>query len=120
MIDAERRRLFELHAEICKALSNSKRLEIVYHLRDGEKSVDELSQLMEMAKSNLSQHLGVLRQRRLVQTRREGPSVYYRLSSPKVLDACDILGEVLLESLKQDQEFVSILKKVEVRPERRK
>lgn len=116
MVGSERSRLFELHADICKALSNAKRLEIVYHLRDGERSVDELSQLMEMAKSNLSQHLGVLRQRRLVQTRRDGPSVYYRISNPKVLDACEILREVLLESLKQDQEFVSMLKNVDTRP----
>lgn len=110
MVDANKRRMFRLHAEICKTLSNPKRLEILDHLREGEKSVEELTRLMEMSKSNLSQHLGVLRQKNLVTTRRDGLNIYYSVSNAKIHNACDILKEVLLGSLTQNQDLVSMLK----------
>lgn len=109
MVDLAKRRIFELHAEICKTLSNPKRLEILDHLREGEKSVEELTQLMDMSKSNLSQHLSVLRQKRLVKTRRDGLNIFYSIGNAKILGACDILKEVLLGSLTQNQDLVSML-----------
>ena len=52
-----------------------------------------------MRKANLSQHLAVLRQRGIVDTRRDGLNMYYRCANPKMLKACEILKEVLLEQL---------------------
>ena len=90
-------RLFTLHAEVCKAMANPTRLKIINALQHGEQPVRVLAKLLHVRKANLSQHLAVLRQRGIVATRREGLNIYYRCANPKMLKACDILREVLLE-----------------------
>ena len=93
------RQLYELHASICQTLANPKRLEIITHLRDGEKSVTELTEAMQISQANLSQHLGLMRQKGIVVARREGLNIYYRLSNSKIIQACDLMRQVLLENL---------------------
>ena len=96
------RNLYKLHASICHTLANPKRLEIIDKLRVGELSVTELGEALEISQSNLSQHLSVMRQRRIVTTRREGLNVFYRLSNSKITQACDLMRQVLLENLESD------------------
>lgn len=91
--------LYELHASICQTLANPKRLEIIAHLGDGEKTVTELMEAMQISQANLSQHLGLMRQRGIVIARRDGLNIYYRLSNPKMIQACDLMRQVLLENL---------------------
>jgi len=91
--------LFELHAQICQALGNAKRLEIMDALRHGERSVSDLASLLGIRKANISQHLMILRAKGIVTPRREGQTIFYRLASPKVIQACDLMREVLLEHL---------------------
>ncbi len=93
------RQLYELHASICQTLANPKRLEIITHLRDGEKSVTELTEAMQISQANLSQHLGLMRQKGIVVARREGLNIYYHLSNSKIIQACDLMRQVLLENL---------------------
>ncbi|MEE9594066.1 MAG: metalloregulator ArsR/SmtB family transcription factor [Candidatus Hydrothermarchaeales archaeon] len=93
--------LYEMHAEICKIFTHPKRLEIINLLRDSEKSVGELVELSDIPQPNLSQHLAILRQRGIVSTRHEGINVFYSISNPKILKACDTMREVLLEQLTQ-------------------
>ena len=93
------KKIFEMHAEICKVFTSPKRLEIINLLRDGEKTVSELAEQADVSQANISQHLAVLRQNNVVTTRREGANVYYKLANPKILQACDLMREVLLESL---------------------
>ncbi|NNC78114.1 MAG: winged helix-turn-helix transcriptional regulator [Woeseiaceae bacterium] len=62
-----------------KTLGHSGRLMILCHLADGEKSVGELVDLLNMPQSSLSQHLARMRAENLVETRRESQAVYYRL-----------------------------------------
>ena len=92
-------RIFQMHAEVCKSMANSTRLKIINLLREGEKSVEELRERLRLPKANLSQHLSILRQRRIVTTRRSGVNIYYRCANPKMLKACKILREVLMEQL---------------------
>ena len=92
-------RLFALHAEVCKAMANPTRLKILSTLQQGEQSVQALAKRLKVRKANLSQHLAILRQRGIVATRREGLHMYYRCANPKMLKACEILREVLLEQL---------------------
>ncbi len=93
------KRIFELHAEICKTFTNPKRLEILDLLREGEKSVNELVQLAGINQSNLSQHLAILRGKGIVQTRRDGLNIYYSITNPKIIKAFDIMREILYEQL---------------------
>ena len=97
--------LYELHASICQTLANPKRLEVIDRLRDGEHSVTELAEAMKIGQANLSQHLAVMRQKGIVATRREGLNVYYRLSNPKIIRACDLMRQVLLEHLEAGAEL---------------
>lgn len=97
--------LFQLHAEICRTLSNSKRLMILNSLRDGEKSVSQLAKLVNARQANISQHLAILRQRGIVTTRRQGANVYYSVANPKIIQACDLIREVLFEQLTRAKEL---------------
>jgi DNA-binding transcriptional ArsR family regulator len=74
-------------ALIGRALADPKRLFVLETLAAGEASVSELSSCVGCQVPNMSQHLAVLRAAGLVTTRREGSSVYYRLTGPQVLEA---------------------------------
>ena len=99
--------LYKLHAEICSTMANPIRLEIINLLRDGEKSVGSLAELAGTSQANMSQHLTVLRTRAIVEARRAGVSVYYRLANPKMLKAFDILREILFEQLESERELIN-------------
>ncbi len=75
------------YAAVGRALSDPKRLCVVELLARGERSVGDLSREAACQIPNMSQHLAVLRSAGLVTTRREGSTVYYRLSDPRVLEA---------------------------------
>ena len=92
-------KVFALHAEVCKAMAHPTRLKILDALQHGEQPVQALAKALKVRKANLSQHLAILRQRGIVATRREGLNIYYRCANPKMLKACAILREVLLEQL---------------------
>ena len=98
-------KIFELHAALCQTLANPVRLRILALLRDGERSVNELAHSLGVPQANVSQHLSVLRERNVVTTRREGVSIYYKIAYPKIVKACDLIREVLLDQLAQASEF---------------
>ena len=99
-------RVYQLHAKLCSALAHPRRLQILNLLRDGEKSVKELLSETGTNKANLSQHLTVLRKQRIVSARREGVNIFYRLTNSKMIRACDIIREVLVEQLKESNELL--------------
>ena len=77
-------RMFQLQEETLKTLANQKRLEIVQLLHGRELSVSEMVDMLGIPQANLSQHLATLRKLKLVETRKDGLHVYYRLSDPKL------------------------------------
>jgi len=89
--------LFEMQAEICKTLTNPKRIEILSVLKTDERTVTELVNALGASKANVSQHLAVMRHKGILTTRREGVNIYYRVANPKVIDACSLMKEVLFE-----------------------
>ncbi len=97
--------IYELQAEISKTLAHPLRIAILHYLKDGEKTVNDLTETLGASQSNISQHLAILRQRQIVKTRKAGSTVYYRVASPKISQACDMVREVLLEQLSQKQEM---------------
>lgn len=94
-----RMELEELVAGMCRALNDPKRLLVLYALRDSPRTVSQLSDLLEAPQANTSQHLAVLRDRGLLETERRGNSVVYSLRHPKVLDAIEILREVMIDEV---------------------
>jgi ArsR family transcriptional regulator, virulence genes transcriptional regulator len=105
-------RISELHAAICKTLGSPVRIEILNLLQDREKTVSELAEGLELKQANVSQHLAVLRHRQVVTTRKEGNSIYYRVSNPKIIQACRLMREVLIEQLRETQKLVAIATRV--------
>jgi len=89
--------IFEMQAEICKTLTNPKRIEILNALKTEERTVTELVNALGASKANVSQHLAVMRHKGILTTRREGVNIFYRVANPKVIEACSLMKEVLFE-----------------------
>lgn len=107
--EEQNRRVFELHARICRTFSHPKRLEILNLLRQGELSVSGLAERMGVSLANVSQHLAILRDRGVVMTRREGVNVYYRVADPRIIQACNLMRDVLFEQLARSGQLVEIV-----------
>lgn len=86
-------------------LSNSIRLEILDILQRGEKTVSELVAATGLRQANLSQHLAIMRQRWVVLARKEGANVYYRIANPKIIQACELIREVLFEQFAEGEKL---------------
>ena len=97
--------IYQLQAEISKTLAHPLRLAILHNLKSGERTVNQLTQKIGASQSNISQHLSILRQRQIVKTRKDGTNIFYRVASPKISQACDMVHEVLIEQLSQKQEI---------------
>ena len=80
--------------DLLKALANSHRLMILCELKDGERSVSALEQVVPLAQSALSQHLAKLREGGFVTTRREAQTIYYSLSDARVARLIEVLHEL--------------------------
>ena len=89
--------LYEKHAEICKVFSNPTRLEILNLLGDREMSVTELIEKTKLSQANISQHLSIMKSKGIVGSTRKGKNVFYKLTSPKIVEAFDIIREVISE-----------------------
>ena len=94
---ASKEEMFRLHANVCKGLGDPKRLLLIDALRDGERSVSEMCQELDISQTNASQHLAVLRDKGLVRSRKDGQRVFYSLTSPKIIVAVDLLRDVMAE-----------------------
>lgn len=79
------------NAKTYKLLANEKRLEILNNIKYEEKRVDELVKILGVSKANVSQHLALLRHAGIVETRRDGQNIYYRIIDPEIIKPCVIL-----------------------------
>ena len=87
--------IIELHSGICSALADPKRIMILYTLVEGPRNVTELSEELGLPQPTTSRHLKVLRERDMVNTERAGASVIYTLADTKLIEALDLLRDVL-------------------------
>ena len=111
--------IHELHARLCKAIADPKRLLLITELRGGPMSVNELALALEISQSNASQHLAVLRDRGIVSSERDGLNVVYSLRSKKVLRAIDLLREFMAEELHGNTKLGKAAGKIPAAPSRR-
>jgi DNA-binding transcriptional ArsR family regulator len=96
----------QLHAEFCAGLADPKRLLILYTLADSPHTVNELAALLGLSQPAASRHLKVLRERGMVLTTRNGPSVEYRLGDRRLIEALDLLRAALRDHLSHNAELV--------------
>ena len=101
-----------LKAEIFQALGHPTRLAILETLQDGELTVNALLGRLGMEQANLSQHLAILRARRLVANRKEGNRVFYSLRDPILRDVLALMRRYAASHLSED---AALLKQMEER-----
>ncbi len=97
---------YRRHAHMCGVLAHPLRLELLQLLHDsGECTVGDLAEATGVRMANLSQHLAVMRSTNIVLTRKEGVSVYYRLADPRIMQAFDLITEVMLSQMAREGEL---------------
>lgn len=97
----------QLEANFCAALSDPNRLLILYALNENPLNVTELTNELGMSQPTMSRHLKVLRERGLVQTVRTGTVITYHLSDPRLIQALDLLRNVMRERLTYQANLVN-------------
>ncbi len=90
-----------LHSNICQALGDPKRIQILYALHDEPRHVSALAFALDIPQPTVSRHLRVLRQRSLVKTERNGPAVVYSLAAPKIITVLDEMRSILRQTLER-------------------
>jgi ArsR family transcriptional regulator, virulence genes transcriptional regulator len=93
--------LYLMHAEFCKFMGNAKRIEILFLLGDQELCVEDIARKMAVPIPNISQHLAIMREKGIVESRRAGTKIYYRLANPKTLQACILMREAMVEQMEK-------------------
>ena len=101
---ADLRPLFRMHAELCKAMANEHRQAILHAICSDEKCVGDLAVEIGISVHNVSQHLRVLKERRLVASRKEGQTVYYHVTNQKFMEACALMRQALIEQHQEQGE----------------
>lgn len=99
-------RLYEQFARAAKAVASPKRIELLELLAQGEHTVETLAQATGMGVTNTSAHLQVLRQARVVDTRKEATKVYYRLAGEEVATFIVALRDLARSRLAEVDEVV--------------
>jgi len=84
----------ERAARCLKVLAHPTRLRIIHLLGEGELSVQELEKAMGISQSNVSQHLSLLKDKEILESRRAAQQVFYRLRDPRVLQLTAITREL--------------------------
>lgn len=90
----------QLHAELCSAMADPRRILLLYALAQGPKNVTDLTNALGISQPSTSRHLKVLRERGLVRAERDGLTVLYSLSDHRLVEALDLLRLVLRDRIK--------------------
>lgn len=101
--------VYQLKAEMFRILGHAVRVRILEILRDGERPVRELQDELALDSSGVSQHLTALRKLGLVEGRRQGTSVYYRITDPRTLQLLEIARQIITSNLEQSQALLGEL-----------
>lgn len=91
--------IYERQAAICAALANPVRLRILDLLSEGESTATQLQEQLALPKSNLSQHLTVLKRAGILKARAEGRCQHLSLAIPEVKQACSLVRQVLASQM---------------------
>ena len=86
-------------AAILKQLSNPYRLMVLCCLSNGELTVGELNEQIDLSQSALSQHLAKLRESEIVTTRRDSQTIYYRIANPKIKYLLEVLQQQFCDDI---------------------
>lgn len=98
--DSLSQEITNLHAGICSALADPRRILILYALSEKPSNVSDLAEALNISQPTTSRHLNLLRERGLVEAHRDGQSVVNTLTDKRIIQALDLLRAVLASNLK--------------------
>lgn len=96
----------QLHAELCSALADPRRILILYALSEAPHTVNDLAAYVNITQPAASRHLKILRERGLVRAERQGVNVEYHLIDSQLIEALDLLRGVLRNRLLRSASLV--------------
>src|SRR6266508_1323508 len=102
--------IYVLKGNFFRVLGHPARVRILELLQEGERPVWDLQAALGLDSSGTSQHLGALRKQGLVESRREGTSVYYRVRDPRLFQLLEVAREILTSSLAETQSLLNGLR----------
>jgi DNA-binding transcriptional ArsR family regulator len=112
--------IHRVKAEFFRVLGHPARVRILELLREGERPVGALQAALEIDSSGTSQHLGALRKQGLLESRREGTSVFYRVKDPRTFQLLEVARQILSGHFEENQTILGELSKPTAsRPTRR-
>ncbi len=103
-ITEDEARLF--HRYICEGVGDPKRLLIIYLVSERPYNVTELTELLNVSQPTVSHHLRILRDRGIVEARREGTTTYYKLGDARIIQALELMRAFVIDKLSQDVNVV--------------
>ena len=109
MLSKRKQLLFEKQAEIAKAIAHPLRIAVVNFLKDGEQCVCDIAQHVGSERSNVSRHLSVMLNAGLLEYRKEGLKVIYRLKTPCILEFFSCVSRVLKQQVKDNEKLLKTL-----------
>ena len=109
MLSKSRQLLFERQAEVAKAIAHPLRIAIVNFLKDGEQCVCDIAEHIGSERSNVSRHLSVMVNAGLLEYRKEGLKVIYRLKCACVVDFFSCVSRVLKQQAKDNERLLKAL-----------
>jgi len=101
--------LQKLQAEVLAALGHPNRVKIVEFLRSGERCVCEIFPALGLEQSNLSRHLKALREAGILESRKEGVSVYYKLSDPRIFKLLDLSTRIIKREIENRSKILEMV-----------
>ncbi len=101
--------LIELESSYLKALAQPTRLKILYFLKDGERCQCKIIPRMKEDQSNISRHLTHMREMGILESRREGVSVYYKIKDKRVFSLLSLVDQMIKAEIKEKARRVKIL-----------
>lgn len=107
--DVRRDPVYRLEAELFRTLGNPARIRLLELLADGERTVGELQEALDLESSSVSHHLTSLRRQGLLDSRKVGTSVFYRISDPRTPALLGIARELLIANLEDSHALLDEL-----------
>jgi DNA-binding transcriptional ArsR family regulator len=101
--------LIDLENSFLKAIAQPTRLKILYFLKDGEKCQCEIIPKMKEDQSNISRHLTHMRDMGILESRREGVSIYYKIKDKRIFALLSLVDEMVKAEIKERAKLVKIL-----------
>jgi ArsR family transcriptional regulator len=110
MLDKKKLLLFEKQAEIAKAVAHPLRIAVVNFLKDGEQCVCDIAEHVGAERSNVSRHLSVMVNAGVLEYRKEGLKVLYRLKCVCILDFFSCVTAVLKQQAEENKKLLTALR----------